>query len=346
VIAGPGIAAVDAERGVVVGAATLSVENLRVSYPGRDGRVAAVDGISFDVAPGEILGLVGESGSGKSTTALAILRLIRPPGLVEEGRAFLDGTDLLTVHDRELQRLRWSRVAFIPQGSMNSLNPVMRSGDQIADAIVAHEGRTDRAALRLRVAALLESVRLRPDVAGRYPHELSGGMRQRVCIAMATALGPRLLIADEPTSALDVVVQRAVAETLLEATERLGASLLLIGHDLALQAQMVARLAVMRAGRLVELGPVRAVFREPAHPYTRALMAAVPSIRDPHGTRHRSWPAAPVDPSRCLLGDACVQRGATAGEARPLMHEIAIGHLVACSLGERGRGNGALDAHG
>jgi oligopeptide/dipeptide ABC transporter ATP-binding protein len=171
-------------------------------------------------------------------------------------------------------------------------------------------------------------------------------MRQRVCIAMATALDPRLLIADEPTSALDVIVQRAVAETLLEATRRLGASLLLIGHDLALQAQMVDRLAVMRAGRLVELGPVRAVFRDPAHPYTRALMAAVPSIRDPRGLRRRSWPDVPPDPSSCVLGDACVQRGATPGEVRPLMHETTSGHLVACSLGERGRGNGPRDAHG
>jgi len=319
---------------------------MRVSYPGRDGRVSAVDGISFNVAPGEVLGLVGESGSGKSTTALAILRLIRPPGRVDEGRAILDGVDLLTVDEHELQRLRWRRIAFIPQGSMNSLNPVMRCGEQIADAITAHEGRTNRASLRRRVEALLGSVRLAPDIAGRFPHELSGGMRQRVCIAMATALDPRLLIADEPTSALDVVVQRTVAETLLETTRRLGASLLLIGHDLALQAQMVDRLAVMRAGRLVELGPVRTVFGAPAHPYTRALMAAVPSLRDPLRMRRRSWADAPVDPSRCLLGDACAQSGATAEEARPLMHEIATGHLVACSLGERARENGARAVHG
>jgi len=337
--------AVDPTPGPAAGAATLSVEDLRVSYPGRGGRVAVVDGIGFDVAHGEVLGLVGESGSGKSTTALAILRLIRPPGLVESGRVVVEGTDLLAVDEHELQQLRWRRVAFIPQGSMNALNPVMRAGDQIVDAITAHEAPGDRAALRLRVEALLDSVSLRPDVARRYPHELSGGMRQRVCIAMATALDPRLLIADEPTSALDVIVQRAVAETLLEATRRLGASLLLIGHDLALQAQMVDRLAVMRAGRLVEVGPVRAVFGQPVHPYTRALMAAVPSIRDPQGSRRRTWPDAPADPTRCLIGDACDQGGAPAGEERPLMHDIGGGHLVACSLGEGGRGNGQFDGH-
>ena len=229
---------------------------------------------------------------------------------------------------------------------MNSLNPVMRAGDQIADAITAHEDRTDRVALRERVDALLDSVRLGRDVAGRYPHELSGGMRQRVCIAMATALDPRLLIADEPTSALDVVVQRAVAETLLDATRRLGASLILIGHDLALQAQVVDRVAVMRRGRLVEIGRVRAVFHQPVHAYTRTLLAAVPSIRDPDGTRRRTWPVQlGDDPGRCFLGTSCVQDRAAPADALPLMHDIGDGHFVACPLGERGDETTRLIAH-
>jgi peptide/nickel transport system ATP-binding protein len=320
-----------------VAESVLTVEDLRVSYASRLGRVLAVDGLSFHVASGEVLGLVGESGSGKSTAAMAILRLLRPPGRIELGRAVVEGVDLLGLDDSALRRIRWRKVALIPQGSMNSLNPVMRAGDQIADAIAAHEDRTDRVALRERVDALLDSVRLGRDVAGRYPHELSGGMRQRVCIAMATALDPRLLIADEPTSALDVVVQRAVAETLLDATHRLGASLILIGHDLALQAQMVDRVAVMRRGRLVEIGRVRAMFQQPVHAYTRALLAAVPSIRDPDGARRWRWPVEPGDHrARCFLGSSCVQDGATPAEALPLMHDIGEGHFVACRFGERG----------
>jgi peptide/nickel transport system ATP-binding protein len=327
-------------------ASVLTVENLHVSYQTRRDVVRAVDGLSFDVAAGEVLGLAGESGSGKSTAAMAILGLVRPPGRIDRGRVLLDGVDLLTVEQRVLRRIRWRQVALIPQGSMNSLNPVMRAGDQIADAITAHEGQVNRAALQRRVASLLDSVRLGRDVARRYPHQLSGGMRQRVCIAMATALDPRLLIADEPTSALDVVVQRAVAETLLDATHRLGASLILIGHDLALQAQMVDRLAVMRSGRLVEIGPVRAMFREPIHAYTRALLAAVPSIRDPEGTRRRSWPASRGDPRRCFLGAACVQDRATPADAVPLMHDVGGGHLVACPAGARDYADDAATAHG
>ena len=323
------------ERPGSVGATVLTVEDLRVSYERRDERVVAVDGLSFGVAPGEVLGLVGESGSGKSTAAMAILRLVRPPGRIERGRVTLGGVDLLTADPAALRRIRWREVALIPQGSMNSLNPVMRAGDQIADAITAHEGRGDGATVRQRVATLLDSVRLGANVAHRYPHELSGGMRQRVCIAMATALDPRLVIADEPTSALDVVTQRAVAETLLDATHRLRASMILIGHDLALQAQMVDRLAVMRRGRLVEIGPVRALFHRPSHPYTRILLTAVPSIRDPDGKRRKAWVAGQGDdPARCFLGAACVQDRATAAEARPLMHDVGEGHLVACPIGE------------
>lgn len=324
----------------------LAVEDLHVSYESRRGRVVALDGLSFDVASGEVLGLVGESGSGKSTAAMAILRLLRPPGRIERGCVVLEGVDLLGVDNTMLRRIRWRQVALIPQGSMNSLNPVMRAGDQIADAIAAHEGRRDRAALRQRVDLLLDSVRLSHDVADRYPHELSGGMRQRVCIAMATALDPRLLIADEPTSALDVVVQRAVAETLLDATHRLGASLILIGHDLALQAQMVDRLAVMRRGRLVEVGRVRAVFHQPVHRYTRTLLEAVPSIRDPDGTRRRTWSRqSGGDRTRCFLGAACVQDRATFAEALPLMHDIGDGHFVACPFGECSDGYDGPVAH-
>jgi peptide/nickel transport system ATP-binding protein len=330
-----------------VGTTILTVEGLRVSYHGRGDPVVAVDGLSFDVGAGEVLGLVGESGSGKSTAAMAILRLVRPPGRIEHGLVLLDGVNLMAVDPGVLRRIRWREVALIPQGSMNSLNPVMRAGDQIADAITAHEDRTDGAAVRRRVDTLLDSVRLGRDVGRRYPHELSGGMRQRVCIAMATALDPRLVIADEPTSALDVVTQRAVAETLLDATHRLGASMILIGHDLALQAQMVDRLAVMRRGRLVEIGPVRAVFHQPVHPYTRTLLTSVPSIRDPDGNRRRTWPVQTSDdPARCFLGAACRQDRAASAEVLPLMHDVGERHLVACPVGERDHGDFRAVAHG
>jgi oligopeptide/dipeptide ABC transporter ATP-binding protein len=307
----------------------LVVTDLAVSYPGSTDRFTAVDGVSFSVAPGERFGLVGQSGSGKSTTAMAILRLLRPPGLVERGRITLEGVDLLAADATTLRETRWRRLALVPQGSMNALNPVMRVHDQIADAIVAHEEDTERSRLRRRVGELLESVRLSPSVADRYPHELSGGMRQRVCIAMAIALGPRLLIADEPTSALDVIVQRAVAETLLDATTDLGAALVLIGHDLALQAQMVDRLGVMRAGRLIEVGPVRRVFHTPAHSYTRALIAAVPSIRN----RPRLLRVDQDGPEgTCAFAPGCPAADEIRSGVPRIMHEAAPGHFVVCGL--------------
>jgi peptide/nickel transport system ATP-binding protein len=259
----------------------LSVERLTVTYDAA--ARAAVDGVSFQLRRGEILGLVGESGSGKTTTAMAILGLIKPPGRVVGGSVRLAGVDLLALGRRELRPLRWSAISLVPQGAMNALMPVMRVEAQIADAIRAHEGHIPRRAMRERIRELLASVELSPRVAEMFPHELSGGMKQRVCIAMAIALQPQVVVADEPTSALDVVVQRAVAETLADVQRRLGVSVILIGHDMALQAQLADRLGVMWNGRLVELGPVREIFRAPAHPYTRMLLRAIPSLRE------RSW---------------------------------------------------------
>jgi peptide/nickel transport system ATP-binding protein len=304
----------------------LDVDDLAVSYPGGSGgRVRVVDGVSFTIGRGEIVGLVGESGSGKSSTAMAILGLIKEPGRVERGQVRLGGMDLGRLERAELQRLRWRDLAFIPQGAMNALNPVMRVGEQIGDGIAAHEAGIGRRALRLRVDELLMSVRLDPVVARRYPHQLSGGMRQRVCIAMATALGPSMLIADEPTSALDVVVQRAIAETLLEARARLGASLLLIGHDLALQAQMVDRLAVMRSGRIVEVGPVRQIFRAPVHPYTRALLGAVPVL----GSRRNEVIGASPAESDVSIDVADLAAADTDATTGPAMRLVGPDHLVA-----------------
>jgi peptide/nickel transport system ATP-binding protein len=269
----------------------LAVEGVSVSYPdGRGGRRLVVDDVSFELRRGEMFGLVGESGSGKSTTAMAVLGLIREPGRVESGRVLLDGVDLRGLSREALRRERWQSISLVPQGAMSALNPVMRVGAQIADVIEVHERKRTTTQ---RIVELLDSVGLPARVARLYPHELSGGMKQRACIAMAIALDPKVMVADEPTSALDVIVQREVAETMAAVQARLGMSVVLIGHDMALQAQLVDRVGVMCQGRLVEVGPVRAIFREPAHPYTKLLLRAVPSLRE------REWrPAAATEALR------------------------------------------------
>jgi ABC-type dipeptide/oligopeptide/nickel transport system ATPase component len=210
---------------------------------------------------------------------MAILQLLKPPARVESGRVILDGVDLCDLRGERLRRVRWSRLSFVPQGAMNALNPMMQVGDQLRDAITSHEGRQSRRQLRPRLHELLDAVGLPAEALHMYPHELSGGMKQRVCIAMAVALAPQLVIADEPTSALDVVVQRVIAETLREVQLRIGAAVVLISHDMGLQAQLVDRLAVMQRGRIVELGSVRDVFHKPQHPYTELLISSIPSLK-------------------------------------------------------------------
>src|SRR5205807_3023696 len=258
----------------------LDVRDLRVHYATPGGDVIAVNGVSFDVRQGEILGLVGESGCGKSTVAMSILRLVQPPGRIVSGQVLLNGTNLLGLNENQLSQVRWRDIALIPQGAMNSLNPVMRVKDQIGDAIETHEGKQPSKVLRERILEILSTVGLHSRVYNLFPHELSGGMKQRVCIAMAIALNPSLIIADEPTSALDVVVQRVVAQTLLDVKRRLNVAMILIGHDMGLQAQLVDRIAVMYAGNIVEIAPVQAAFSEPLHPYTQLLIGAIPSIKE------------------------------------------------------------------
>ena len=256
----------------------LRVRDLRVHYHTPLGAVRAVDGVSFDLRAGERLGLVGESGSGKSTVALALMRLIKPPGRIEAGEAWLDGVDLLALPEKEMRRLRLAAIALVAQGAMNSLNPVLRVRHQIVDALRDHGEQLTRAEMEARVRELLEHVGLPAEVADRYPHELSGGMKQRVVIAIAISLRPKVIIADEPTSALDVVVQRQVIETLRRVQEELGASIILVGHDMGLMAQVVDRLGVMYAGTLAEVCDVEAMFREPLHPYSQLLIASLPTL--------------------------------------------------------------------
>ena len=256
----------------------LEIDDLNVHFSTSRGPVKAVDGVSIALDPGERLGLIGESGSGKSTIALAIMRLIKPPGHIVSGRILLDGVDLLELSDEEMRRQRLAKIALVTQGAMNSLNPVLRIRPQIIDGMTAHGNRLSKREVEARVTELLHSVDLSPEVADLYPHQLSGGMKQRVCIAAAVCLGPKVIIADEPTSALDVVVQKRVMETLRRVQDVLGAAVILIGHDMGLMAHFAQRVAVMRGGRLLEVNGVKEIFAHPNHPYTRLLMDSLPSF--------------------------------------------------------------------
>jgi ABC-type dipeptide/oligopeptide/nickel transport system ATPase component len=262
----------------------LDVQHLTVVFDRADARVAAVDDVSFQIAAGETLGLVGESGSGKSVTAFSILRLVQPPGRITAGRVMFEGRDLLALPEREMRQVRGARISLIFQEPMTALNPVMRVGEQIAEALTVH-GKATRSDARQRAVALLEAVHIAD--AGRrvrdYPHQLSGGMRQRVMIAIALACHPPLVIADEPTTALDVTIQAQVLDLLRELRARYNLALLLITHDFGVIAEMADRVAVMHRGAIVEHGPVRQILRSPTHAYTRGLLAAVPGLARPIG---------------------------------------------------------------
>ena len=275
----------------------LAVERLSTVFDTSRGTVAAVDDISFEIHAGETLGLVGESGSGKSVTALSIMRLVQPPGRIASGALRFKGRDLMTLGEREMQQVRGAGIALIFQEPMTALNPVFRVGDQIAETLRVH-GRATRREARARAIELLRAVRI-PDPESRiddYPHQLSGGMRQRVLIAMALSCQPSLVIADEPTTALDVTIQAEILDLLREMKSALNLSLLLITHDLGVIAGTADRVAVMYAGRIVETGPVREIFGRPGHPYTRGLLASMPGGRP--GQRLRA-----IDGSVPLLGD-------------------------------------------
>lgn len=256
----------------------LEIDDLHVEFPTARGPLKAVDGVSLSLQPGERLGLIGESGSGKSTIALAVMRLIKPPGRISGGRIVLDGTDLLGLTEEQMRRYRLAQVALITQGAMNSLNPVIRIRSQVVDSLKAHGTDLSKSGYEDLLAELLRSVGLEPGIADLYPHQLSGGMKQRVCIATAISLRPKVIIADEPTSALDVVVQRRVMETLRKVQDEIGCAVILIGHDMGLMAQFAQRVAVMRYGHVLEENDVYSIFANPQHPYTRLLMESLPSL--------------------------------------------------------------------
>jgi len=326
--------------------AILQVRDLRVFYHTSLGAVHAVDGVSFDLKRGERLGLVGESGSGKSTVAMSLMRLIKPPGRIEGGQARLGGIDLLALPEAEMRRLRLASIALVAQGAMNSLNPVMRVRDQFADALRDHGQALGRTAMRARIGDLLRSVGLKHDVADKYPHELSGGMKQRVVIAIAISLGAKVLIADEPTSALDVVVQRQVVETLRRVQEEIGASIILVGHDMGLMAQVVDRLGVMYAGALAEMCGVREMFRQPLHPYSRLLIASLPTFERRalfQGVAGLA-PSLLNRPAGCSFRARCPNAMERCAREAPALRLAAPDHWVACHLYETAVAEPAMQA--
>ncbi len=317
----------------------LQIRDLSVTYRTQAGPVPAVRGVDLDVHKGEVLGLAGESGCGKSTIANAILRLL-PPRTQVTGQILLNGEDVLAMRPGRLRAVRWSAVSVVFQGAMHALNPVQRIGDQIAEAIVIHTQSGEKEAT-VRAGALLEQVGLPSRRLRDYPHELSGGQKQRVMIAMALACNPDLVIADEPTTALDVMVQAQVLRLLKDLQRELGLAMLFITHDLSVLVEVSDRLAIMYAGKLVEEGPAAPVFRDPKHPYTRALASAFPQVGD---ERFRMAPSGlPGDPPfpghvppGCSFHPRCPLAFEDCAVIEPEMYPAGEGRRSACLLVKRG----------
>ena len=315
----------------------LEVRDLTVHFDTEDGLVEAVDGVTFSVRPGEILGVVGESGSGKSVTALALLRLIRPPGRIVRGELRFEGTDLLGLSEEEMRAVRGARIAMVFQSPRTALNPVLTVGRQIARLFELHQG-ASRAKGWARTIEMLKLVGIsEPERRARqYAHQLSGGMCQRVMIAMALATSPRLLLADEPTTGLDVSIAAQILELLHDLGRRTGASILLITHDLGVVAEVCDRVAVMHAGQLAEVGDVTTIFARPLHPYTQALVRSIPRI-------DREVPMEPIPgmvpsllapPPGCRYADRCPRVLDVCRRDRPAPRTAAPDHEVACHAAE------------
>jgi peptide/nickel transport system ATP-binding protein len=312
----------------------LAVRDLVVEFTTPRGTVRAVDGVGLTIARGATLGLVGESGCGKSVTSLAIMRLLDANARIRAGTIHFDGRDLVALDEREMRRLRGARLAMIFQEPTTSLNPVFTVGAQVAEALRIHR-RLDRSAAWAGAVELMRQVEI-PDAerrAASYPHELSGGMRQRVMIAMAISCEPALLIADEPTTALDVTIQAQILDLLRGLKRRLGMSLLLITHDLGVVATEADEVAIMYAGRIVERAPSRALFAAPAHPYTQALLASLPRL-ERRAERLTPIPGSVPDllelPSGCRFRDRCPRASARCAQEDPQLSQIGAGRFVAC----------------
>jgi peptide/nickel transport system ATP-binding protein len=323
----------------------VETRGLVVEYGVGDRLVRAVDGVNLTIGRGEILGLAGESGCGKSTVANALMQILRAPARIAGGSILFAGEDLVTKNREELRRFRWRNVSMVFQSAMNALNPVMRVGDQFVDMMRAHERVSQRQALR-RAGELLDLVGIDARRVRAYPHELSGGMRQRVIIAMALALEPELVIMDEPTTALDVVVQREILQQVRTLQRELGFAVLFITHDLSLLLEVANRIAIMYAGEIVEQAPAAEIHARPLHPYTVGLMSSFPPLTGPIA-RMTGIPGAPPDlaepPSGCRFHPRCphcrtenAQLYRRQTTERPVLRDVGAGHRVACHLVEEG----------
>jgi peptide/nickel transport system ATP-binding protein/oligopeptide transport system ATP-binding protein len=313
----------------------LSVEGLRTVFRTGNGEIAAVDGVDVSVAKGRTLGIVGESGCGKSMLSLSVMRLVPTPGRIAAGRLMFDGRDLLSLSPAEMRAIRGNRIAMIFQEPMTSLNPVFTVGDQITEAMRAHDRSASSSSLKTRAIAALDRVRI-PAAARRfdeYPHQMSGGMRQRVMIAMALACDPDLLIADEPTTALDVTVQAQILDLLRDLQQQSGMAIILITHDLGVVAEMADEVAVMYAGRVVERASGTAIFDDPQHPYTLGLLGSIPRVEE---TRDRllaieGTVPPPFDlPQGCRFNPRCVFAIPDCTRQDPALREVSPDHLAAC----------------
>jgi len=313
----------------------LEVKDLTVNYETKRGPVRAAEGISFSVKKGQSLGLAGESGCGKTTVALSLMRLLPKAGRILKGQINLDGRNLLNLTDREMRQVRWRDMSIVFQGAMNALDPVYKIGDQIIEAIRTHDKEVSKEECRERAAKLLELVGIDPERVDGYPHEFSGGMRQRALIAMALACNPKLVIADEPGTALDVIVQAQVLRLMRDLKEKLDLSMILISHDLSIIAETCERVVIMYAGNIAEYGSTPSVFHEPLHPYTQGLLQAFPDIR---GERKRlsSVPGQPPDllnpPVGCRFNPRCPYVMDVCKKVQPPLIELRPDHYVACHL--------------
>ncbi|MEZ9592058.1 sugar ABC transporter ATP-binding protein [Vibrio breoganii] len=312
----------------------LEINNLCVDYVSPNGVARAVNNVSLEIKPGETLGIAGESGCGKSTLAFAIARLHKAPALISEGEILYKGTDILKMNDKALREFRWNETSVVFQSAMNSLNPVITIGEQLTDVILAHKRVTLKEA-REKAVELLKIVGIHGDRLSSFPHQLSGGMRQRVVIAIALALEPKLIIMDEPTTALDVVVEREILNELYDLKTKFGFSILFISHDLSLMGEIADRIGVMYAGNLIEIGEAEKVFRDPVHPYTKGLVSSFPSIHGPK-TRLHGIPGNPVNllkiPQGCNFQDRCNECFADCMKIEPQLIEVLPHHHAACNL--------------